>query len=155
MSGPLARLMRSSIVHVGFAFLAMGGWAAFANRAHLMPAPLYAGLLQGAISATITLVLKRAIEYLASRFSGLTALLAPPVIAGLVSASLLTILHTLGGTPEILKPSPCRSPSRRATPRSTIIRSGAFGRPEPWRRTRTVAHSPAAIPAGLTPSPAS
>jgi hypothetical protein len=58
MSGPLARLMRSSIVHVGFAFLAMGGWAAFANRAHLMPAPLYAGLLQGAISATITLVVQ-------------------------------------------------------------------------------------------------
>lgn len=103
MSGSLARLMRSSIVHVGFAFLAMGSWAAFANRAHPMPAPLQAGLLQGAISATITLVLKRAIEYLASRFSGLTALLAPPVIAGLVSASLLTILHTLGGTPEIAK----------------------------------------------------
>jgi hypothetical protein len=103
MSPPFARLMRSSIVHVGFAFLAMGGWAAFANRAHPMPAPLYAGLLQGAISATITLVLKRAIEYLASRFSGLAALLAPPVIAGLVSATLLTILHTLGGTPEIAK----------------------------------------------------
>lgn len=103
MSAPLARLMRSSIVHVGFAFLAMGSWAAFANRAHPMPAPLYAGLLQGAISATITLVLKRAIEYLASRFSGLTALLAPPVIAGLVSASLLTLLHTIGGTPEIAK----------------------------------------------------
>lgn len=103
MSGPLARLMRSSIVHVGFAFLAMGGWAAFANRAHPMPAPLQAGLLQGAISATITLVLKRAIEYLASRFSGLTALLAPPAIAGLVSASLLTLLHTLSGTPEIAK----------------------------------------------------
>ena len=103
MSGPLARLMRSSIVHVGFAFLAMGSWAAFANRAHPMPAPLYAGLLQGAISATITLVLKRAIEYLASRFSGLAALLAPPGIAGLVSATLLTILHTLGGTPEIAK----------------------------------------------------
>ncbi len=103
MSGPLARLMRSSIVHVGFAFLAMGSWAAFANRAHPMPAPLQAGLLQGAISATITLVLKRCIEYLASRFSGLTALLAPPVIAGLVSATLLTILHTLNGTPEIAK----------------------------------------------------
>ncbi|TQI75229.1 hypothetical protein FHT98_3006 [Bosea sp. AK1] len=103
MSGPLARLMRSSIVHVGFAFLAMGGWAAFANRAHPMPAPLQAGLLQGAISATITLVLKRAIEYLASRFSGLAALLAPPVIAGLVSASLLTILHMVSGTPEIAK----------------------------------------------------
>lgn len=101
MNGPLARLMRSSIVHVGFAFLAMGSWAAFANRAHPMPAPLHAGLLQGAISATITLVLKRAIEYLASRFSGLTALLAPPAIAGLVSATLLTLLHTIGGTPEI------------------------------------------------------
>ena len=99
----MARLMRSSIVHVGFAFLAMGSWAAFANRAYPMPAPLQAGLLQGAISATITLVLKRAIEYLASRFSGLTALLAPPVIAGLVSATLLSILHTLGGTPEIAK----------------------------------------------------
>ena len=99
----IARLMRSSIIHVAFAFLAMGSWAAFANRAHPMPAPLQAGLLQGAISATITLVLKRAIEYLASRFSGLTALLAPPVIAGLVSASQLTMLHTLSGTPEILK----------------------------------------------------
>jgi hypothetical protein len=103
MSAPFARLMRSSIVHVGFAFLAMGSWAAFANRAHPMPAPLQAGLLQGAISATITLVLKRAIEYLASRFSGLAALLAPPVIAGLVSASLLTILHMVSGTPEIAK----------------------------------------------------
>lgn len=103
MSGSLVRLMRSSIVHISFAFLAMGGWAAFANRAHPMPAPLQAGLLQGAISATITLVLKRAIEYLASRFSGLMALLAPPVIAGLVSASLLTLLHTIGGTPEIAK----------------------------------------------------
>ena len=103
MSRPLARLMRSSIVHVGFAFLAMGSWAVFANRAHPMPAPLQAGLLQGAISATITLVLKRCIEYLARRFSGFTALLAPPAIAGLVSATLLTILHTLGGTPEIAK----------------------------------------------------
>lgn len=103
MSAPLARLMRSSIVHIGFAFLAMGSWAAFSNRAHPMPAPLHAGLLQGAISASITLVLKRSIEYLASRFSGLTALLAPPAIAGLVSASLLTMLHTIGGTPEVAK----------------------------------------------------
>lgn len=101
MIRPLARLMRSSIVHVAFAFLAMGSWAAFANRAHPMPAPLQAGLLQGAISATITLVLKRSIEYLASRFSGLAALLAPPAIAGLVSASVLTVIHTIGGTPEI------------------------------------------------------
>ncbi|KUL96023.1 membrane protein [Bosea sp. WAO] len=103
MSPPLARLMRSSIVHVGFAFLAMGSWAVFANRAHPMPAPLVAGLIQGTLSALITLLLKRGIEYLASRFAGLPALLAPPVIAGLVSASLLTIIHTIGGTPEIAR----------------------------------------------------
>ncbi|WID96143.1 hypothetical protein QO058_25970 [Bosea vestrisii] len=101
MSAPLARLMRSSIVHVAFAFIAMGSWAIFANRAHPMPAPLIAGLIQGTLSAGITLVLKRGIEELARRFSGLTALLAPPAIAGLVSASVLTIIHTLGGTPEI------------------------------------------------------
>lgn len=101
MSAPIARLMRSGFVHVGFAFLAMGSWAAFANRAHPMPAPLQAGLIQGAISAGITLVLKRAIDHLAGRFSGFAALLAPPAIAGLVSASLLTLIHTLSGTPEI------------------------------------------------------
>ncbi|MGO4404597.1 hypothetical protein AB4Z10_10065 [Bosea sp. RAF48] len=101
MIRPLARLMRSSVVHVAFAFLAMGSWATFANRAHPMPAPLQAGLIQGAISATITLILKRSIEYLASRFTGLAALLAPPAIAGLVSVSVLTVIHTIGGTPEI------------------------------------------------------
>ena len=103
MSSPLAGLKRSSVVHVGFAFLAMGSWAVFANRDHPMPAPLLAGLIQGAISATITLVLKRCIEYLASRFTGLAALLAPPVIAALVSASVLTVIHTIGGTPEIAR----------------------------------------------------
>jgi mannose/fructose/N-acetylgalactosamine-specific phosphotransferase system component IIC len=95
--------MRSSVVHVGFAFLAMGSWAVFANRAHPTPAPLIAGLIQGTLSAIITLLLKRGIEYLASRFSGLAALLAPPVIAGVVSASLLTVIHTIGGTPEIAR----------------------------------------------------
>ena len=45
----------------------------------------------------------RAIEFLAGRFSGLTALLAPPVIAGFMSASLLSLLHRIGGTPEIVK----------------------------------------------------
>lgn len=66
-----------------------------------MPAPLQAGLIQGALSAVITLVLKRGIEVLARRFSGLAALLVPPVVAGAVSASLLTTIHMVGGTPEI------------------------------------------------------
>lgn len=101
MNLPFARLMRSSVVHVAFAFLAMGSWAAFANRAHPMPALLQAGLIQGALSAAITLFLKRGIEDLSRRFTGIVALLAPPLIAGLASASLLTVIHTVGGTPEI------------------------------------------------------
>jgi len=102
MSTPLARVAQSSGVHVAFAFIAMGGWAVFANRAHAMPAPLLAGLVQGGLSAAITLFLKRLIEALAARFSGIAALLAPPAIACAVSASLLTLIHMLAGTPEIL-----------------------------------------------------
>jgi len=97
-----ARVARSSAVHIAFAFVAMGGWAVFANRAHAMPAPFLAGLVQGGLSASITLFLKRLIEALAARFSGIAALLAPPTIACAVSASLLTLIHTLAGTPEIL-----------------------------------------------------
>lgn len=103
MTLPVARLMRSSVVHVAFAFVAMGSWAAFANRAHPMPAPLQAGLIQGALSAVITLFLKRGIEALSKRLSGIAALLAPPLIAGLASACLLTAIHTVGGTPEIAR----------------------------------------------------
>ncbi|MCU4179737.1 hypothetical protein [Bosea sp. BH3] len=103
MNPPVARLMRSSVIHVAFAFVAMGSWAAFANRAHPMPAPLQAGLIQGALSAVITLFLKRGIEALSKRLAGFAALLAPPLIAGLVSACLLTAIHTAGGTPEIAR----------------------------------------------------
>ena len=102
MSTLFARMARSGAVHIAFAFIAMGGWAVFANRAHAMPAPLLAGLVQGGLSASITLFLKRLIEALAARFSGIAALLAPPAIACAVSASLLTLIHTLAGTPEVL-----------------------------------------------------
>jgi fructose-specific phosphotransferase system IIC component len=102
MSTTRGSFLRSSVTHVAVAFLAMGSWAAFANRAHPMPAPLYAGMIQGAISGCITLFLKRAIETLASRLDGLAALLVPPVAAFIVSASLLTAIHVASGTPEIV-----------------------------------------------------
>ena len=60
-----------------------------------------AGLIQGTISGCITLVLKRGIEFLAGRFRGVAAVVAPPLIAGALSASVLTVLHLIGGTPEI------------------------------------------------------
>ena len=102
MSASIVRLARSSVVHVLFAFVAMGGWAVFANRTHPMPAPPVAGMIQGGLSACITLFLKRLIETLSLRFDGIGALLVPPGITCLVSASLLTLIHALSGTPEIL-----------------------------------------------------
>ncbi|WP_455270226.1 hypothetical protein [Rhizobium herbae] len=97
----LRRWAGSGTVHVLFAFLAMGGWAVFANRGHAMPQPLYSGFLQGALSACLTLFLKSVIDVLSKRFSGFVRFWAPALIACLGSASLLTVLHALIGTPEI------------------------------------------------------
>lgn len=103
MTAALRRLAGSGTVHVLFAFLVMGGWAVFANRGHAMPQPLYSGLLQGAVSAVLTLFLKSVIDALSRRFAGITRLWAPPLIACLGSASLLVGLHALIGTPEIAR----------------------------------------------------
>ena len=102
MSGTVRRLARSGAVHVLFAFAAMGGWAVFANRAHPAAQALSAGLLQGALSAITTLALKKSVEALAARFTGLPGLFLPPLAAGLISAAVLTASHRLAGTPEIL-----------------------------------------------------
>ncbi|PKP75668.1 MAG: hypothetical protein CVT84_01780 [Alphaproteobacteria bacterium HGW-Alphaproteobacteria-6] len=93
---------RSSVLHVAAAFLAMGGWAVLANRAHPMPGPLVAGLVQGALSAAITLGLKRGVEALVRRLPGRFALFVPPVAAWAASAALLIAVHRLAGTPEVL-----------------------------------------------------
>lgn len=100
MSRILSRLGGGSHVHACVAFLAMGGWAAFANRQHMMPAPLVAMLLQGSVSASITLVLKRGIETLARRCSGAAALIVPPIVACIVSTVVLAVIHGIGSTPE-------------------------------------------------------
>jgi hypothetical protein len=102
MSTTFASLTRNSAVHVLFAFVAMGGWAVFANGAHAMPAPLLAGMIQGGLSGCITLFLKRVIEALSLRLDGVWALPIPPAITCLVSVSLLTLVHALSGTPEVL-----------------------------------------------------
>jgi hypothetical protein len=59
----------STIAHVGFAFLVMGGWAVFANRAHTVPEMLLAGVVQGTVSALLTLGLKKFLEWIAMRLS--------------------------------------------------------------------------------------
>ena len=96
----LTRVARSISVHVGFAFLAMGGWALFANRAH-GAAALGPALAQGTMSGVITLILKRALEALAARLSGPAAYVLPPLATASVILLVLVGVHRLIGTPEI------------------------------------------------------
>lgn len=91
----------STVVHVGFGFLAMGAWAVFANRAHPLPQALLAGLVQGLISGTLTLFLKKGLEWMNARFVGVVALIAPPLITASLILAILVGVHTLAGTPEI------------------------------------------------------
>jgi fructose-specific phosphotransferase system IIC component len=70
---------------------------------HPMPRPVISGLVQGILSACLTLFLKSVIEALSKRFRGLAALWAPPLIACLGSTGILVTIHALSGTPEIVK----------------------------------------------------
>ncbi|PZO67493.1 MAG: hypothetical protein DI498_02950 [Paracoccus denitrificans] len=94
--------VRSSRLHMLGAFVLMGSWAAFANRHHPMPAPLIAGVVQGTMSACLTFVMKRIIEYFVARMPGAQALTYPPFLAVGVSILVLLSVHALVGTPEIL-----------------------------------------------------
>lgn len=101
--GLVQRLARSAFVHVAFAFLAMGGWALFANRAHGLEAAWKPAVVQGAVSACITLVLKRVLEAFAARLKGPLAFVLPPLVtAGVILAALVAI-HRLIGTPEVAR----------------------------------------------------
>ena len=95
--------LRSTALHVGFAFVAMGGWAAFANRDHGAAAMLLAFVVQGALSGLITLVMKRGLEAGHARLTGLSARLVPPLISCAAIAVLLYGVHTLAGTPEVIR----------------------------------------------------
>lgn len=98
----IQRLMKSSLVHMAFGFLLMGGWALFANRAHGLQAAWLPALAQGVVSALLTGVIKRALEWMDGRFAGPLAFLLPPVVtASAVLATLFTI-HSLIGTPELV-----------------------------------------------------
>lgn len=95
-------MAQSTVAHVGFGFLAMGAWAVFANRAHPIEQALLAGLVQGTISGLLTLVLKKFLEWVSARLSGVLALILPPLITASCILAILTTAHTLAGTPEIL-----------------------------------------------------
>lgn len=99
-------------LHVGFAFIAMGAWAMFANRNHPLPDAALAGLVQGAASALLTLVLKKALERMSAMFwrarsadegqgRAIAALFVPPLITAASILALLIAAHTVAGTAEI------------------------------------------------------
>ena len=102
----ITRWANSSIAHVAFSFVLMGSWAVFANWQHPMPKPIIAGLLQGALSGGITLVMKKALEAIFSfwirQSRPRTALLGTPIMVCSVSATSLLICHAIAGTPELI-----------------------------------------------------
>jgi hypothetical protein len=91
----------NTAVHVAFGFLMMGGWAMFANRHHPLGDAALAGLVQGTISGALTLVLKKFLEWINARFTGLPALIAPPLVTATSIFLILFSAHTLAGTPEV------------------------------------------------------
>jgi len=97
------RFAKSAVVHVAFAFLAMGGWALFANRAHGLTAAWPPALAQGAMSGAITYVLKRVLEAMAGRFDGAAAYALPPLMTASAILAVLVLVHRLIGTPEIAR----------------------------------------------------
>lgn len=103
MKNALSAALKSTSLHVAFAFVAMGGWAIFANSTHPMPKALLAGLVQGSISAALTLFLKRTVDWMRPRFSHGAGHVAPALIASLASAMLLVTAHLLAGTPEVAR----------------------------------------------------
>lgn len=101
MSSAVAGLARSGAVHGTFAFLAMGAWAAFANRDHGPAAMATAGVIQGAISCAITLILKRSLEAMFARLAGSAAVIVLPLVTMAVVLAVLLAIHTVAGTPEV------------------------------------------------------
>ncbi|MDP2260602.1 MAG: hypothetical protein Q8J89_12900 [Caulobacter sp.] len=98
----MERLLKSSLVHIAFGFLAMGSWALFANREHGLAGAWLPALAQGTISGALTGVLKKTLEVLDGRLKGAPALIVPPAITAGSILTLLLLVHTAIGTPEVI-----------------------------------------------------
>jgi hypothetical protein len=99
----LQRLAKSTAVHVGFAFVAMGGWTLWANHSHGLSAAWPPALAQGAMSGAITLGLKHALEVMVTRLPGAAAFVIPPVVTATLILGVLIAVHRMIGTPEIAR----------------------------------------------------
>ncbi len=97
----MQRLMKSSLVHVAFGFLLMGGWALFANRSHGLAAAWLPALAQGILSGALTGGLKKTLEALDGRIGGPLAYVIPPAVTAGSILALLVLVHRMIGTPEL------------------------------------------------------
>ena len=94
-------LFRSSAAHMAFGFLLMGGWALFANRAHGLEGSWLPALAQGVVSALLTGVIKKVIEWMDGRIGGPLAYVVPPLVTASSILATLFAMHSAIGTPEI------------------------------------------------------
>jgi hypothetical protein len=98
---PAAKIAGSTPVHIAVAAVAMGGWAAFANSGYPPMKQALAALVQGALSGTITFVLKRSLEAMSRRLRLAIAWLVPPLVTCAVVLAVLVGAHLAAGTPAI------------------------------------------------------
>ena len=94
-------IFRSSAAHMAFGFLLMGGWALFANRAHGLEESWLPALAQGTVSALLTGIIKKVIEWMDGRIPGALAYVVPPLVTASSILATLFAMHSAIGTPEI------------------------------------------------------
>lgn len=86
----------------GLALLLWGGWAWLANQAAGIAGAVRAGLLQGASSAIITLLMAAVVTRLFMLIpSRSLAIILPPCLVVSLSTSALYLIHSFGQTPNL------------------------------------------------------
>ena len=99
-----ARSIGRGLAAAALGALGYGTWAVLANVSHGVARGLRAGLTQCAITFTLTLTITLLMEALHQRFHRPTTRVAAAALGSLLTAtSCSLLLHTLLGTPEILR----------------------------------------------------
>ena len=96
-------ILRSSALHVAFGFILMGAWALWANWSHGWNEAWPPALAQGTASAALTALIKKALEGMDGRLPGALAWVVPPVVTASSVLATLVAVHTLIGTPELVR----------------------------------------------------
>ncbi len=91
-----------NILSAVFAFIIWGGWAYYINSSHGVSTGIVSGFTQGTASFIITLLMVRAVTWLAQRIKNHSLkLILPAVITVSFTGCCLAIIQSLVGTPAI------------------------------------------------------